>query len=81
MTTECTKPVRRKMNHTERYRGKQRPMIVSIHPGGYIGLRLEGTRQMETIPIGAVYYVAIKMRCAKERADKAKAKKDKAKAR
>jgi hypothetical protein len=70
MTTQLTKPVRRKSNELRRDRGKYRPIIVTLYPAGFIGLRLEGTRKEETIPIEAVYERAIKMRLAFEAAEK-----------
>lgn len=81
MTTELTKPVRRRSNEYRRDRSKMRRIIVAIYPGGYIGLRLEKTRREETIPILAAYDVAVKMRVAGERAERARAKKARREAR
>ena len=77
MTTNCTKPVKRRSTSLQRDKGKLRCLIVTIYPGNYIGLRPEGTRREETITLGAAYDVAVKMRVATERADKARAKKEK----
>lgn len=75
MTTFLTKPVKRKSTSLTRDAGKMRAIIVTLYPGNYVGLRPEGTRREETITLGAMYDVAIKMRVSAARAEKAKAKK------
>ncbi len=77
MTTQLTKPVKRKSNEVRRDRGKYRAIIITIYPAGFIGLRLEGTRTEETIPIEAAYERAVKMRLAFEKTEKEKARKAK----
>ncbi len=77
MTTKLTKPVKRRSNELRRDRGKYRAIVVTIYPAGFIGLRLEGTRKEETIPIQATYERAIKMRLAFEKAEKARKRKEK----
>jgi hypothetical protein len=74
MTTQLTKPVKRRSNEKRHDRGKYRAIIVTIYPAGFIGLRLEGTRREETISIEVVYERAVKMRVAFERAEKKKAR-------
>jgi hypothetical protein len=77
MTTQLTKPVKRRSNEVRRDRGKSRAIVITIYPHGYIGLRLEGTRSEETLPIQAAYERAIKMRLASAQLEKARAKKAK----
>ena len=79
MTTKLTKPVKRKSNEVRRDRGKYRAIILTMYPAGHIGLRLEGTRKQETIPIEAVYERAVKMRVAFEKEEKKKARQAKKK--
>jgi hypothetical protein len=55
-----------------RDRGRLRAIIVTLYPAGHIGLRLQGTRREETIPIEAVYERAVKMRLALEQAERRK---------
>ena len=73
--TDLNKPVRRRSNAFKRDRSKLRRIVVTIYPGDYLGLRLEKCRQEETLPLTAAYDVAVKMRVAAERADRAAAKK------
>lgn len=73
--TDLTKPVRRRTQELRRDRGKFRRIVVTIYPAGYLGLRLEKTRREEILPFAAAYDVAIKMRVAHERAERAKARK------
>jgi hypothetical protein len=72
MTTTLSKPVKRRSNEVRRDRGKYRAIIVTLYPAGYIGLRLQGTRREETIPIEAAYERAVKMRLALEKAERKK---------
>jgi hypothetical protein len=78
MTTDLKKPVKRRTNEQRRDVGKFRQIIVTLYPAGFIGLRLEGTRREETLPIQAAYERAIKMRLAAEAQEKLKRKADKA---
>lgn len=77
MTTQLHKAVKRKTNETRRDRGKQRHYIVTLYPSDMIGVRLEGTRKEETLPISAVYEMAVRARVSREKAEKAKARKAK----
>ena len=81
MTTELKKPVKRKTLDRVRNGGKPRRLIVTLYPGGYIGLREEGRRKEEIVTIEGAYQYAIRNRLAVERMDKAKAKKAKRKGR
>jgi hypothetical protein len=78
MTTLLHKPVKRK-THEQRFEsGKRRAIIVTLHPAGYIGFRLEGTRREETMPIEAAWERAVKMRLALETTERLKRKAEKA---
>lgn len=70
MTTQLTKPVKRKTAETRRDRGKFRAYVITLYPGGLIGFRLEGTRTTEYLPVAYGYETAIRLRLAKERHDK-----------
>ena len=74
MTTTLTKPVKRRTNEATviRDRSKYRKIVVTLYPAGYIGLRLEGTRKEETLPLDAVFSCAVKARVFRERMEKAK---------
>lgn len=74
MTTKLSKPVKRVSNESRYESGKLRPIIVTIYPAGFIGLRLQGTRREETMPIEAAWERAIKMRVAQEAEDKLREK-------
>lgn len=79
MTTRLTKPVKRLSNELYRDKSKYRNIIVCIYPAGFIGLRLQGTRREETIPLSSVYERAIKTRVAYEHMLKIKERKEKRK--
>lgn len=72
--TPLTKTVRRRSEEYFRDRSKMRRIIVSIHPGGFIGLRLEKCRKEETLSISAAYRMAVSARVSFERMEKAKKK-------
>lgn len=78
MTTQLKKPVKRISNESRYESGKLRCVIVTVCPAGHIGLRLEGTRQEETMPIMAAWERAVKMRLAAEATAKLQKKADKA---
>lgn len=75
--TDLTKPVRRRSNELKRDCGKLRRIVIAIYPAGFIGLRLEKTRREEVLPLSAAYDVAVKMRVAAERAERAARRKQK----
>lgn len=83
MATKLTKKVTRiSLNDEIRDRSKRRPLIVTIYPGtpetgGYIGLRMQGTRQQEIMLLDDVYHKAIRGRVFREKMEKAKARKAK----
>jgi hypothetical protein len=47
-------------------------LVVTLYPAGYMGLRLEGTRREETLPIEVAWERAVKMRLAAEATDRLK---------
>lgn len=73
--TDLRKPVKRRSSELKRDRGRMRRIVVTLYPAGYIGLRLERTRREETLPLQAAYDVAVKMRVAFERAERARKRK------
>lgn len=74
MTPLNTK-VRRKTTVTVRDGGKTRDLIVTIYPGGTLGLRPWMTRREEFISLAACYDKAVKNRVLTERREKLEAKK------
>lgn len=85
MTDLKKKVSRRDDGAIVRDRGKLRRLIVTLYPGGTIGLRPEKTRKEEIISFAGVYHAAVKARVMKEQAEKReaakKAKKEKQAAR
>jgi len=71
--TPSTKPVTRESSAYVRDRGL-RAVIVTIH-GSILELRAKGLRQRETLDIAACYNAAVKQRVAREKAEKAAARK------
>ena len=70
MATKLTKPVTRVSSELVRDRGKMCPLVVTIHPNGFIGIRPQGMRKEELYPIEAVYSIALKARVAAEKAER-----------
>jgi hypothetical protein len=69
--TPLTRKVIRRSSETYRDRSKLRRIVITLYPGGVIGLRLEKTRQEETLPLRLAYETAVRARVAFERAQKA----------
>lgn len=68
--TRLTKPVTRSTDNAIRDGARLRPLVVTLYPGGVIGLRPSKTRREELLTVEAAYSLAIKQRVAKERAEK-----------
>ncbi len=68
--TRLTKPVTRSTDNEIRDGAKRRPLVITLYPGGVIGLRPSKTRREELLTVEAAYSLAIKQRVAKERAEK-----------
>jgi len=68
MTTQLTKPVSRVSNEVIRDAGKFRNLVVTIYPSGLLGVRPQGTRREETLPLLHIYSLAVKARVMQERA-------------
>lgn len=68
MTTPLTKPVSRLSHVKVREVGEERPLVVTLYPSGFIGLRPQGTRREETLSLDVIYDIALKARVRKERA-------------
>lgn len=75
MTTDLNRPVKRRSHETLRDTGKARRVIVTLYPAGHMGLRLEGTRREETLPLTTAYEIAVRARLITQRAEKAKLRK------
>jgi hypothetical protein len=72
--TPLTRKVTRRSSETYRDRSKLRRIVITLYPTGFIGLRLEKTRQEETLSLPAAYEMAVRARVAFERPRKAKRK-------
>jgi hypothetical protein len=66
MTTPLTKPVFRRT--VIPHRGRR--LVVDFESGDLVSLRPERTRRAEYVPLAAVYDLAVKMRVARERAER-----------
>lgn len=73
--TPLNKSVTRRSEATIRDGGRTRRIVITLYPSNVIGLRPEKTRREELITVEAAWSTAVKMRVAKERADKNAAKK------
>ena len=73
--TALTKPVTRRTENEIRYGSKRRPLVITLYPGGTIGLRPSKTRREELLSVEAAYALAIKQRVAKEKTEKKARKK------
>jgi hypothetical protein len=72
--TPLTRKVTRRSSETYRDRSKLRRIVVTLYPSGMIGLRLEKTRQEETLSLSAAYEMAVRARVAFERVQKGRRK-------
>lgn len=70
--TRLTKPVRRTSDATVRDGRKRRELVITLYPGGFMGLRMAKCRTEETIPLDTVYCLAVKLRVQSERKQKGK---------
>jgi hypothetical protein len=68
--TLLSKPVTRQTDTSIRDGAKRRNLVVTLYPGGVIGLRPSKTRREELLTLEAAYALAIRQRVAKERAEK-----------
>lgn len=72
MPTHLQRPVTRQTEG--RHRG--RPLVVTLYPGDIIGVRQARTRTEYTIPLAWVYDAAVKAEVTRQRAEKAKRKRE-----
>jgi hypothetical protein len=72
--TKLNKPVRRVSDELVRSAGKSRPLVVTIHPHGYLELRPQGTRQKEVVSLKACFDLAQKLRVRGEKRERKEAK-------
>jgi hypothetical protein len=75
MTTKSTKPVTRETSAYVRERGL-RPLIATIQ-GSVLLVRPKGLRREEVLDLASAWSLAVKMRIARERAEKKAARKAK----
>jgi hypothetical protein len=68
--TDLLKSVKRRTNSTVRDEGKVRRLVITLYPGGVIGLRPEKTRREELLSVEAAWATAVKIRVAQERTQK-----------
>jgi hypothetical protein len=68
--TMLHKPVTRHTETLVRDGAKRRNLVVTLYPGGVIGLRPSKTRREELLTLEVAYALAVRQRVAKERAEK-----------
>jgi hypothetical protein len=68
--TPLKKAVTRRSEERMRDRSKFRRIIVTLHPAGFIGLRLEKCRHEETLSIRAAYETAVQTRVMRKQAER-----------
>jgi hypothetical protein len=68
--TPLKKAVRRRSEELMRDRSKYRRIVVTLYPGGFIGLRLEKCRREETPSIRGAYETAVLTRVMRERTER-----------
>jgi hypothetical protein len=66
--TPLKKSVTRRSEELYRDRSKFRRIVVTLHPAGYLGLRLEKCRREETLSIRAAYETAVHTRVMRKQA-------------
>lgn len=66
--TRLNKKVTRHSDTTVRDGSKLRALVVTLYPGGLLGLRPAKTRREELVPLDFVYSFAVKLRVQNERA-------------
>jgi len=62
----------KKVKRVTHSRIQQRPIVVTLYPGGYVGLRLKGCRKEYQLGLDDLYWQAAKAEVAKKRREKAK---------
>jgi hypothetical protein len=72
--TPLKRPVTRRSDELYRDRSKFRRIVVTLHPAGYIGLRLEKCRREETLSLRAAYETAVQTRVMRQRTESRKGK-------
>jgi hypothetical protein len=72
--TPLKRTLTRRSEELYRDRSTFRRIVITLHPAGYIGLRLEKCRHEETLSIRAAYETAVQTRVMRERAERRKGK-------
>jgi hypothetical protein len=62
--------VTRRSDELYRDRSKFRRIVVTLHPAGFIGLRLEKCRHEETLSIRGAYETAVQTRVMRKQAER-----------
>lgn len=73
--TDLTKPVRRVARGVIRTHGLRPSVVITLYPGGVIGIREHGRRKEYQIPAESVLTLAITREAARLRAEKKEARK------
>lgn len=76
MATKVSKPVYRETRGSVYDGGKERPIIVSIEPGGVIGFRLKGKRQTYRLTVEFCFMSALKSQLIADKKEKRRLKKE-----
>ena len=72
--TPLRKAVTRRSEELYRDRSTFRRIVVTLHPAGFIGLRLEKCRHEETLTLRAAYETAVRTRVMRARTERQKNK-------
>jgi hypothetical protein len=70
--TPLKKAVTRRSEEIYRDGSQFRRIVVTLHPAGFIALRLEKCRQTETLSIRAAYETAVHTRVMRKQAERRK---------
>ena len=73
--TPLKRLVTRRSDELYRDGSKFRRIVVTLHPAGFIGLRLEKCRHEETISIRGAYETAVQTRVMRAQSERRKSKK------
>ena len=75
--TRLHKPVKRTIALQPKGGGMRLEVIITLYPGGIIGLRDKGRRREYTLPLTTVYYLAAQAEARRVIAERAAKRKEK----
>jgi len=75
--TTLHKPVKRSVQLIPKGGGSRLEVVVTLYPGGVIGLRDKGRRKEYTLPLSTVYYLAAEAEARRIMAERKAARKEK----